>query len=270
MDPSLGSLLVGLVVLGLVFLVIESISPAVRGQPRWRRDSRTDLAYWFFTPLVTKAISRIALIVAVVAIAALARVPLEREHIEAFVHRPTWLSQQPAAFQIVAALFVGDLLAYWVHRLFHRGRLWRFHAVHHSPRQLDWLASVRVHPVNEILGRLMQVIPLFLMGFKPGVVAAYVPLLTLYALLLHANVSWTFGPLRYVFASPAFHRWHHTSQAEGQDKNFAGLFPIIDVMFGTFYMPPGRLPERFGVEGDVVPDGFLAQLVLPFRRSRIR
>jgi sterol desaturase/sphingolipid hydroxylase (fatty acid hydroxylase superfamily) len=122
-----------------------------------------------------------------------------------------------------------------------------------------------LHPVNEILARLMQVIPLLLLGFKPGVVTAYVPLLTFYALLLHSNVSWSFGPLRYVIASPAFHRWHHTSQAEGQDRNFAGLFPVIDLIFGTFYMPKDRLPERFGVHGDEVPEGLLAQLIHPFR-----
>lgn len=267
MGPSFGSLVVGLVVLGLVFLVIESISPAVPSQPRWRRDTRTDLVYWFFTPLMAKGVSRIAIIAAAVAIAVLARVPLDREHIEAFIQRPNWLSRQPVALQILAVLFVGDLLAYGSHRLFHRGRLWRFHAVHHSPKQLDWLASVRLHPVNELLARIMQVVPLLLLGFKPGVVSAYVPLLTFYALFLHANVSWSFGPLRYVIASPAFHRWHHTSQAEGQDKNFAGLFPVIDLIFGTFYMPKDRLPEKFGIDGDEMPEGILAQLAYPFRST---
>jgi len=96
------------------------------------------------------------------------------------------------------------------------------------------------------------------------VVAAYAPFLTFHALLLHTNVPWTFGPLRYVVSSPAFHRWHHTTETEGLDKNFAGLFPFIDMAFGTFYMPPGRQPARFGIVADDVPEGIFRQLVHPF------
>ena len=62
--------------------------------------------------------------------------------------------------------------------------------------------------------------------------------------------------------SPVFHRWHHAAEVECQARNFAPMFPVWDLMFGTFYMPPGRVPEAFGVEGS--PDGLLAQLVHPF------
>ena len=62
-------------------------------------------------------------------------------------------------------------------------------------------------------------------------------------------------------------RWHHTTEEEGLDKNFAGLFPFIDLLFGTFYMPPGRQPHRFGITNDDVPAGLVAQLVYPFRRE---
>src|SRR5438477_457767 len=90
-----------------------------------------------------------------------------------------------------------------------------------------------------------------------------VVIVALYAIGLHANVRWTFGPLRYMLASPTFHRWHHTSEDAGLDKNFAGLFPIWDLMFGTFYLPRTQ-PTRFGVS-DPVPDGIIGQLVWPFR-----
>ena len=59
----------------------------------------------------------------------------------------------------------------------------------------------------------------------------------------------------------------HTTEAEGLDRNFAGMFPFIDLAFGTFYMPVGRVPERFGITGAPVPSGFLAQLVYPFRNK---
>jgi sterol desaturase/sphingolipid hydroxylase (fatty acid hydroxylase superfamily) len=135
---------------------------------------------------------------------------------------------------------------------------------------VDWLSSVRLHPVNDAVARIVQVLPLYWLGFNGLVLAGIVPLLTFYALFVHANVSWTFGPLRYVLASPAFHRWHHTSEEEGLDKNFSGLFPFIDLAFGTFYLPPDRQPQRFGIVGDDVPDGLVGQLLYPFRSARKR
>jgi sterol desaturase/sphingolipid hydroxylase (fatty acid hydroxylase superfamily) len=96
--------------------------------------------------------------------------------------------------------------------------------------------------------------------------AAYVPFLSFHATFLHANVPWSFGPLRYVVSSPLFHRWHHTREAEGLDRNFAGLFPFIDLAFGTFYMPRDRQPAAFGIQGNPVPTGLVAQLVYPFRQ----
>jgi sterol desaturase/sphingolipid hydroxylase (fatty acid hydroxylase superfamily) len=150
--------------------------------------------------------------------------------------------------------------------LFHSRRLWKFHAVHHSSKEVDWLSSVRLHPVNDAVSRIFQAVPFVLLGFSPAVVAAYVPFLTLYAILLHANVSWTFGPMGYLVASPAFHRWHHTKEPEAIDKNFAGLLPMWDLLFGTFYLPKDRRPTEFGVHDDGVPENFWGQLAYPFRR----
>ena len=36
-----------------------------------------------------------------------------------------------------------------------------------------------------------------------------------------------------MLATPEFHHWHHTSDEEGIDKNFAVFLPFIDVIFGT-------------------------------------
>jgi sterol desaturase/sphingolipid hydroxylase (fatty acid hydroxylase superfamily) len=267
-SSGVGGLVVAFVVLALLFRVIEGICPAIRTQPRWRRDSRTDLVYWFFTALVTKPFTRIAIATAVVLLAWRAGVPLDRESVQAFVARQR-TSALPPAVQIIAILLIGDFIAYWTHRLFHARRVWRFHAVHHGSTQVDWLSSVRLHPVNDLVAKTAQSLPLLLMGFDYTLLAAYVPFLTFYAIFLHANVPWTFGPLRYVVASPSFHRWHHTSQAEGLDKNFAGLLPFWDLVFGTFYMPKGRQPEAFGITGEAVPEGLVGQLLYPFRRARV-
>jgi sterol desaturase/sphingolipid hydroxylase (fatty acid hydroxylase superfamily) len=162
----------------------------------------------------------------------------------------------PVWAQTVTVLVAGDFIGYWAHRWFHGPRLWRFHAVHHSSEEVDWLSSVRLHPINDIGGRLLRAVPFAVLGFSPTVIAAYIPFLTFHALLLHANVKWTFGPLRYVISSPVFHRWHHSSELEAVGKNFSGLFPVWDVLFGTFYMPARQQPLTFGAPQAEVPEGF--------------
>jgi sterol desaturase/sphingolipid hydroxylase (fatty acid hydroxylase superfamily) len=266
MGPTVGGVVAGLLLAAAVLGPLERLRPALKGQRVLRRGFRTDLGYWFFTPLVTRALTRAAVVAAVVLLALRAGVPLDREHLRAFAEGSGRAIQaQPLWLQALEVLLLGDLVGYGMHRLFHRGRLWRFHAIHHSSRDVDWLSSVRLHPVNDVLTKLAQVVPFVLLGFAPAVLAGYAPFLTFHALLLHANLPWTFGPLRYVVSSPAFHRWHHTTEAEGLDKNFAGLFPFIDVVFGTFHMPQGRRPERFGILDDDVPPGLLRQLAYPFR-----
>ncbi|HET8697107.1 MAG TPA: sterol desaturase family protein [Gammaproteobacteria bacterium] len=262
----IGTLFAALLLLSAFFWLAETLFAANRGQPRLyrRRGFATDLCYWFATPLVTKAVSQLGL--------GLILVVIYRQNAgdlrAMLAARDTWLARQPLGLQAVEMLLVGDFIGYWLHRAFHGRALWKFHAIHHCSQDLDWLSSVRLHPENDWLTRWVQASTLVLLGFSPGAIAAYVPFLTFYAVLLHANVSWGFGPLAPLIASPKFHRWHHTSEDEGLDKNFAGLFPIFDVLFGTYYMPTDRLPARFGLKDETVPQKFLAQLAYPFKRAR--
>ena len=72
--------------------------------------------------------------------------------------------------------------------------------------------------------------------------------------------------LRYVIAGPVFHRWHHTAADRGGSSNFAGTFPIWDLLFGTFYMPENELPDAYGIADKSFPEGFGAQMLYPFTR----
>jgi sterol desaturase/sphingolipid hydroxylase (fatty acid hydroxylase superfamily) len=164
-------------------------------------------------------------------------------------------------------MLIQDGLMYWIHRAFHTRRGWAFHATHHSPKVLDWMAAVRFHPVNFLLEFALADVAVLLMGFSPAVFVVLVPYYQVYSAMVHANLNWTFGPLRYVFASPVFHRWHHTAAGAGLNRNFAPNFPFFDVLFGTFYMPPGRLPEEFGNGDPDFPAGFWGQLFYPLRRQ---
>jgi len=254
-------ILIALAGLSVLLYTLERLFPSVPGQPWRRRDSNVDMLYWLFTPLVTRTILKIvgvAGVIVVLGVLGRQAGPRIAEGFGPLVWQPLWLL-------LIEMLLLGDLIGYWTHRWFHRSRQWKFHAVHHSSTRLDWLSTLRVHPVNDVVSKLVPALVLVCLGFPLKALAGYVPLLTFYAILLHANVDWSFGPLRYVIASPQFHRWHHTTEEQGLNKNFAPLFPFVDLAFGTFHMPRGRRPERFGTSGTQVPETFLGQLLFPFR-----
>lgn len=253
-------LVAGLLLLGAAFYVIERLWPAIPRRPRAPNALTTDIIWWFVTPFANRIAVVITAVLAAAIVAVIFGAP-EGEGLRRFFERDNVVSRQPLWLQSVELILYLDLAGYWGHRWFHRVKpLWRFHAVHHSPEWVDWLSSVRVHPVNELGMRLLQATPLLVLGFDFSAVAVAAPALTLYAIFLHANVPWGFGPLRYVIATPVFHRWHHTSQAEGLDRNFSGGLVWPDLVFGTFYLPKGRQPEKFGLGGERIPENFFKQL----------
>ena len=173
-----------------------------------------------------------------------------------------WISHLPVAVQALLVIFVVDVIQYWAPRAFHTRWLWPFHAIHHSPKDLDWTATWRIHPVNFVFYETLAGVVTLLLGGSPLTLLIVYPFNFFSAALVHANLNWTFGPFRFVLASPVFHRWHHASDPAIHDKNFAPTFPFLDLMFGTFHMPEGELPGAYGAEG--VPEDVLGQLAHPF------
>ena len=262
--PAAGRIVLGLLVataaLAAFFWLLESLWPEDRTQARWSRASRTNLAYWFFDMLVDRRIAGIG-VVLVLLVLVLLRVP------RAF----TVIGRQPLALQALEVLLLGDFIGYWVHRAMHEVPvLWRIHAIHHSSTRLDWLASARLHPLESVIARLAVIVPVFLLGFSPGITAFYGPFLGIYPIFIHCNLRWGYGKAGYVIASPSFHRWHHASDVEACDKNFSGLFPFFDYLFGTAYFPRDRHPVAYGLRDERMPYGILRQLAYPFRGSRSR
>ena len=92
-------------------------------------------------------------------------------------------------------------------------------------------------------------------------------LVYIYASLVHANLGGDFDWLGKWLVVPRFHHWHHAIEAEGVDKNFAIHFPIIDRIFGTYYLPKAKWPSGYGVP-ETVPSGYLAQMKYPFVRKQ--
>lgn len=171
----------------------------------------------------------------------------------------------PFVVQVLLAMLVADLFQYAAHRAFHAvPLLWRFHAVHHSVRTMDWLAGSRLHLVDVLVTRAFSYIPLYVLGFSMPAFYAYVAIVALQAVAVHANVGLRFGPLKYLLVTPQYHHWHHSDDPEFYDKNFAIHFPVIDKVFGSYHLPGDAWPESVGLDDEQFPKGYLRQLVHPF------
>jgi len=89
------------------------------------------------------------------------------------------------------------------------------HAVHHSDTELNFLSWSRGHALEQ----------------------------SFIAIGVLLGSSW----LKYIIASPQYHRWHHAEKEEAWDKNFASIFPFLDVLWGTYYYPHSDFGQaRFG------------------------
>jgi sterol desaturase/sphingolipid hydroxylase (fatty acid hydroxylase superfamily) len=241
--------------LAAVFTVLTSIWACNPGVPWWR------LCYWFFIPVVARYF-RIGMLIAG---AALLFGITTADGLIAFYqdgHGP--LATLPLAAQMIIFLVGEDIITYWTHRLFHGSQLWKYHAVHHSSEELEWISAARFHPINLFFGSVIADVALLIAGISPNVFVVLGPVTIAHSAFVHANLDWTLGPFKYVIATPVFHRWHHTAADRGGEKNFAATFPVLDLLFGTFYMPADELPDRYGVADREFPTSFGGQLVHPF------
>ena len=176
-----------------------------------------------------------------------------------------WVQGLPFWGALLLIILVADLVQYWTHRAYHEvPLLWRLHAVHHSVKSMDWLAGSRQHFLELLITRTLVLAPIYVLGFSKEVIDAYIVIVGFQAVFNHANVSVRLGPLRYVIVTPNFHHWHHSQDTEAIDKNYAAHFAFLDHLFGTAVQSDREWPERYGVRGDYVPNGFWKQMKFPF------
>jgi sterol desaturase/sphingolipid hydroxylase (fatty acid hydroxylase superfamily) len=252
------------IALGVVFAVLSFFWACNPGHPWWRkRDLITDICYWIVIPLFARYL-RIGLLV--MGAALLFGITTPQGLVEFYDHGHGPLSQLPLAVQAVLFLGGSDFMNYWIHRAFHGSAMWKYHAVHHSSVELDWVSAARFHPVNIFLGSVASDVVLLMAGISPNVLIFLGPFTIAHSAFVHANLNWTLGPFKYVLAGPVFHRWHHTAVEQGGEKNYASTFPILDVLFGTFYMPQNDLPADYGVADRGFPPSFGQQMIYPFRQ----
>ncbi len=240
---SQGRLLIWLTLLSAVFVPLERLF-ALRSQKIWRRQIMVDPAYYFIKNTVVTAIVAVPLGMAAYA-----------AHIMACA---------------VPGLVVGEVFYYWIHRLSHEVPfLWRFHAIHHSAESMDFQVNTRGHPVDLFIARMVTLMPVYALGLanpastSGGMIGLFITLVgTFWSFLIHANLRREMRPLRLLITTPAFHHWHHTSGGV-VNRNYAAMLPMMDRIFGTYYLPKSAWPEAYGVDTPV-PANLPGQFIWPF------
>ena len=170
----------------------------------------------------------------------------------------------PAILRFALVILAADAVEYASHRAFHEvPALWRIHAVHHSPEYMDWLSGSRLHFLEPLVTRALVLVPIVLLGFPQDTIFAYLIFISVQSVLIHSNIKMKVGWLRYVIVTPQFHHWHHASDAEAIDKNYAAHTPLFDMLFGSWHLPKDRWPVKYGTVKPI-PGGMLGQFLHPF------
>ena len=242
----------------LIFALIEKLFPLYKGQIIFRKEWQVDMVHF----AVNHFIVGLALLTVNFAIHRLFGW-MANDNVRGFIQSIYFVPQ------LLLCILAADFVQYWTHRAYHEiPFLWRFHAVHHSAKTMDWLAGSRQHILELICTRVGVLGALYVLGFDKIVMDSYIIVVGFQAVFNHANVHLPWGPLRYLIVTPDFHHWHHSSDDVAIDKNYAAHYAFLDHLFGTSIKGQTGFPEKYGVQGDYMPDGYTKQLLFPFRSQK--
>ena len=257
--PAIGLdwFLLDILMMTLIFSPIEVLWPAYREQSVFRSEWLTDIVYFLSTHLPIQ-ITTFLILLPATQLSSVLNIPVLTR---AVGHLP-WI------VQFFLAVLVADLAEYAIHRAFHKVPfMWRFHAIHHSSKALDWIAGSRSHIVDDVAVRGFILIPMMCV-FSHNMLVAYLFFVNIHATWAHCNYGPTIKWLEPFLVQPRYHHWHHTSQPEAIDRNFAIHFPWIDRLFGTHYLPEDKWPDHYGLNNETIPAGFWRQTFYPLTRSK--
>jgi sterol desaturase/sphingolipid hydroxylase (fatty acid hydroxylase superfamily) len=247
----------------VVFTLVERLSPSSSPHRWWQRPLLIDVCSWLVVPLAVSAGLTSAVFLADALMA-----DFPRHGLWMFLARMrSTVMGLSFPVQFACGFVILDFLLYWLHRAYHRSPLlWSFHILHHTSEHLDWLSTLRLHPVSQMLNTAITAVFLLLAGFSVQALIAANTIIGLSAVIAHANVRWTFGPFRHLLVSPVFHQWHHTrpdSPGAHHEGNFGAVLSVWDRIFGTINFPTTR-PTHYGIS-EVSGANFRSLLVRPLR-----
>ena len=234
----------------LVLIALERLIPYTPEQRLFREGFLNDF-FWY--TIVQSYVLGLVIFGLIDLIDALA--PFERLH--AMRDLPVWV-------QVVIFLVVHDLYIYWFHRFQHRSMVfWRTHEAHHSTLDDDWLSGSRSHSLEILINQTVEFLPILLFT-SPEVAAIKGCIDAVWGMYIHANIDVRSGRLQYLINGPEMHRWHHATDPESHNKNFATKIALWDWVWGTAYLPRDRKPTGYGL-GEPFPRNYFAQHAYAFR-----
>jgi sterol desaturase/sphingolipid hydroxylase (fatty acid hydroxylase superfamily) len=181
-----------------------------------------------------------------------------------------WPAHWPLALQIAVGVFLADGIEYARHRAEHSWNwLWPVHALHHSVDRMHVLKSGRGHFLDMVLRHVVAFLPMAAVGVPAEVLLAYIAAVNVLGPIGHSNVDVRVPAfLHSVLMTPQVHRIHHARSPGLTFSNYANVFPVWDVLFGTFRNPSRVVPDGFGIENDPMPGSLWGQLASPFAWRR--
>jgi sterol desaturase/sphingolipid hydroxylase (fatty acid hydroxylase superfamily) len=267
LHPHGTNLFYWLLILSLCCWGLEIFFPWRKQQPIIRQDFWLDAFYLFFNFFLFSLIGFNALSQVVVEMFrdGLARIGIP--------HLVVWdIAEWPAWARLLTLFLARDFIQWNIHRLLHRvDWLWKLHQVHHSTEEMGFAAHLRYHPMETVVYRTLEYLPLALVGF--GLTDFFAVHLFTLAIghLNHSNVYLPLGKLRYVFNNPQAHTWHHAKVLPDHPygANFGISLNCWDYLFGTAYFPGNGRDIALGLAGVAsYPRHFWQQLRFPFQRAK--
>jgi sterol desaturase/sphingolipid hydroxylase (fatty acid hydroxylase superfamily) len=171
-------------------------------------------------------------------------------------------------YSIVVLLASKDFLDYWIHRAQHRFNwLWKMHSFHHSDPAMNvataqrhyWLdrafLTVAVYP---LLGVVFSITPALAFGLSFGTL--------FWSFFPHMNLRLSMGPFSWLVLGPQMHRLHHSALPEHFNCNYAGIFPVWDLIFGTYRKPGVSEFPATGLAQAIPPTRMIDALIWPLKQ----
>ncbi|MEZ4740082.1 MAG: sterol desaturase family protein [Flavobacteriales bacterium] len=257
-----------LIALSLVVWGLELAFPWRKDQKAIRKDFWLDAFYMFFNFYIFNLVIFIAFSEVVnMAMNDLFGTSIQKLHLLDLSAMPQWA-------QLLIFFIATDFIQWFTHVLLHRyDILWRFHKVHHSVEEMGFAAHLRYHWMENVFYTPMKYIAVMLIGgFTPD--QAFIVFYVAIAIghLNHANVHFTYGPLRYIFNNPVMHLWHHVyNLPEGRRHglNYGISLSIWDYIFRTASIPKDDGHIKLGFPGmEKFPKDFAHQITYGFKAGQ--
>lgn len=256
----------GLILISLLVMILELLFPWRKEQRFFRKDFWLDTWYMFFNLFVFYIFLN--------AFFNVTNLGFERVGVEWDKWSLINVENQSKWWVILVYFFINDFVQWFTHLCLHRfDFLWQFHKVHHSVKEMGFAAHLRYHWMENVFYKpLKSLAIIFLIGADPG--QAFVVHFggIIIGHLNHANLNWTYGPLKYVFNNPVMHLYHHAKSLPDNHRygaNFGISLSLWDYIFKTKYIPQRvNSNEELGYSDEEdLSKSFFGQFVSGWKRS---